>query len=139
MQARLTPSMAHPVPNEGDIVEVEHSGTTERGTVVEGRGHWAEVDIGGEDTVRAWHVDHPRDGYAAYRHVEEEPDEPEDEADDGPGGVPLDPRDHTVPELKEAIEDASREAIEEALEIEQGREDPRVTAVEALEGALDGA
>lgn len=129
--------MAHPVPDEGDTVEVEHSGTTERGTVEEARGHWAEVDIGGDDTVRAWHVDHPRDGYAAYRPVDEPDDEAEDEGVDEAVDVPLDPRDHTVPELEEAVEDASQDAIEQALDIEQGRDDSRKTAAEALEAALD--
>lgn len=49
----------------------------------------------------------------------------------------FDPRDHTVPEIEDRVDELDDEEIRVALAVERDHEN-RKTAVEALEGDLDG-
>lgn len=50
----------------------------------------------------------------------------------------LDPTEHSVRELRDEAQDVDDPAvIEEAIEIEQSKDDPRVTAIDTLEARLN--
>lgn len=142
--------MAHPVPTDGDTVEVDAGGTTERGTVTEAIGSFARIETESGDSVEAKHDSVADDHEKSYRFVdaeaevsEEGNDEADDESDaeeadeaDESEAAALDPTEMTVEEIEEAVEDADDETIEAALEAEEATDDPRTTAIEAMETAL---
>lgn len=149
--------MAHPVPDEGDTVEVAHKGTTERGTVAEAAGHHAVVELGDDETVEARHADQPIEGKPTYTIPEDgaaaDGDEPTDEEDEvtdeeveveaeapeaeEAAEVGLDPDEYTVEELADAVEDITDEqTLIDAIAIEE-EEQARSTALESLEDRLE--
>jgi hypothetical protein len=137
--------MAHPVPAEGDTVEVTHSGTTEDGKVLEASGSYARVELDSGDEVEARHESQAADGptYVIVEAAGDDADSGEDEADDADeeetetdSDLALDPSEHSVRELEEAVEDVDDAAeVVRAIEVEEQGED-RTTAVEALQRRL---
>lgn len=138
--------MAHVVPAEGDTVAVvTPDGDELEGTVQEAAGHHAVVDLGDGEEVSAFHTSAIGESdYAWERRVtataddegeDEEADESEETAE---SEAPIDPSTLTVEEVREAVAEAEDvDALHTALDIEGDADDPRSTAIEAIEERIE--
>lgn len=133
--------MAHPVPDEGDTVEVQTTDGPEEGTVLEARGSFARVEVDGEE-IDAHHESSADETRTSYRLVNEEEsvDETTEESDpdaDNYGGEG-DQAPGEVDEDEEAESEAESAETLATIPEDEELEDMEYQALQALAKEVDG-